>query len=151
MKKTVILVVLILSFTNAIDAQWYYRKCGVTDLNNCTAEEFKCLQSHSVSLIFTGAVVTTIGTVIIGSGVVHMLTVPGINGRVEGAIGIILGSALDAIGITPIIVGTVRKSQLKKIPNYDNLKTGSLNLSPAFGTNQFNSTYYFGMRLALNF
>ena len=150
MKKTVITIVFILSLINTTDAQWYYRKCSVIDLNNCTAEEFECLQSHSVILVITGAVVTTIGTVIIGSGV-HQLSEPGIAAAVGGAIAIILGSAIDAIGITPIIVGAVRISQLKKIPNYDNLKTGSLNLSPAIRINQLNNNPYFGMSLSLNF
>ena len=76
---------------------------------------------------------------------------PGVAGATSRAIGIIFSSAIDAIGITPIIVGTVRKSQLKNTPNYDNLRTGSLNLSPAIGVNQINKNPYFGMSLSLNF
>ena len=150
MKRLTLIILIFLFSANAIDAQWYNRKCDIIDINNCTGEEFKCLQSHSVILVVTGAVVTTIGTVFIVSGI-HRLSEGGIEAGYEGAIAVILGSVIDAIGITPIIVGSVRISQLKKIPNYDNLKTGSLNLSPVFGTNQFNSTYYFGMSLSLNF
>ena len=43
MNKFTIILLIILFSAKAADAQWYYNKCGVTDLINCTEEEFNVL------------------------------------------------------------------------------------------------------------
>jgi hypothetical protein len=58
---------------------------------------------------------------------------------------------MDLIGIPTLIAGMDRKFQLKETPHYQNLKSGSVNLSPTIGLNQYNGSHYLGMGLLLNF
>jgi hypothetical protein len=147
MKRTLLLIIFILSFLNAIDAQWYHRSCGVTDINNTTSEEFECLWKKATKNVRVGGIITTIG--------ISCLLIAYIGSEDEwtylGPIMIVGGLFIDLIGIPIWIIGANRRSKLKKNPKYEDFILGSLNLSPALGVNQFNGTHYVGMSLSLNF
>ena len=147
MKKTLLFIIFITLFVNATNAQWYYRKCGVTDINNCTVEEFECLWSKSNNTVGAG-----IGMSIIGFGAIVVA-----NGMTSGfldftpAILGLTGFILVSVGIPVMITGTVRTGKLKKSVNYDNLNLGSLSLSPTINVNQFNNSQYYGLSISFNF
>jgi len=155
MKKSVLLIIFILSFINATDAQWYKwhnRACGIMDINNCTAEEFACLWAFTTQEVRVGSILTGIGT----SGIVIGLLFlnfgsddlnAGIGFALFGGIGI----GLNLGGIPTRIAGANRKSKLRVHPKYDILKYGSLKVSPTIGLNQFNNSYNYGVTLSFTF
>ena len=156
MKKTVLLIVFILSFVHAADAQWYERSCGVTDLNNLTSEEFDCLWKKSHNEVGGGILLTIIGTSTIVAGIFIPDTGLGLYEGYVNELGkqlfmIAIGVAIDIVGILIWERGAHRKSQLKKSPHYENLNLESLNISPAIGVNQSNNTYNYGVTLSFTF
>ncbi len=150
MKRTLLLIIFILFFLNAADAQWYYRSCGVTDINNTTPEEFECLWRKTTNIVIGGAILTAIGTgfwifAYIRENYYFQV------GDLSGIFTLPAGFIFNMAGISTIFIGVTRKIELTKTPSYDFMKLGSLNLSPAIGLNQFNGTHYFGLSLSLNF
>jgi hypothetical protein len=146
MKRTLLLIIFILSFLNAIDAQWYYRSCGVTDINNTTSEEFECLWKKATKNVRVGGIITAIGTSCFFIGFIGSSE----DEFLGTSIGIV-GLFIDCIGIPIWIIGANRRSKLKKNPKYEDFILGSLNLSPVIGLNQINNSQYFGLSLSLNF
>jgi len=150
MKKTVLLIIFILSFLSATDAQWYNRSCGVIDINNTTSEEFECLWENTTIIIIGGAILTAIGTgfwVLAYIREKYYFKVGDLSGIFTLPAGLIFNTA----GMSTIMIGAIRRSELKRTPGYDFMKLGSLNLSPVIGINQFNNTHYLGVSLSLNF
>ncbi len=150
MKKTVLLIIFILSFLSATDAQWYNRSCGVIDINNTTSEEFECIWRKTTENIIVGAILTAIGTgfwVFIYIRENYYFKV----GDLSGIFYIPAGFIFNMAGISIIMIGVTRKIELTKTPGYDFMKLGSLNLSPVIGLNQYNGSHYLGMSLSLNF
>jgi hypothetical protein len=152
MKRTLLLILFLLSFLNNVDAQWYFKNCSVTDINNLTPEEFECLWNKSINMVRGGAITTAIGTPTIIISLILFRQYSLFS--TEAGIALLfctIGTIMDLIGIPILIAGIVRKSQLKETPYYQNLKLGSVNLSPKIGLNQYNGSHYFGMGLSLNF
>jgi len=152
MKRTLLLIIFILSFLSATDAQWYNRTCGVIDINNTTSEEFECLWNKSTNMVWAGATSSGVGIPFLVIGFVTLNRVSIFSDAAGYAVlSVTIGLIMELIGIPTLIAGIDRKSQLKKNPNYEILNLGSLNLSPVIGLNQFNGTHYLGMSLSLNF
>jgi len=152
MKRTLLLIIFILSFLSATDAQWYNRTCGVIDINNTTSEEFECLWNKSTNMVWAGATSSGVGIPFLVIGFVTLNRVSIFSDAAGYAVlSVTIGLIMELIGIPTLIAGIDRKSQLKKNPNYEILNSGSLNLSPVIGLNQFNGTHYLGMSLSLNF
>lgn len=154
MKKTVLVIFLVSSFTNFLDAQlkpWEYRTCNVITIDNCSPEEFNCLWEHSKKLTNAGMITAIGGISFVALGsFVYVLW----GDFIEIGIGnILFWSGLFAlpVGGTIWITGAARKSQLKKRSNYDTFLPGSLQISPAFGLDRFNNSQYYGLSLSLNF
>ena len=148
------LIVLILSLINATDAQWYHRKCGVIDLNNCTTEEFECLWDKAMKNVRVGLITTAIGISSIVIGYFAWNTGWDNNKDFLESSGTLLGmggSLTTLVGIPIFITGVVRTNKIGNSPNYKTLNLGSLNISPAIGLNQFNDSQYYGLSLSLNF
>ncbi len=125
------MIIFILSFLHATDAQWknpwyydtdvewkpwYYKACGVIDINNTTSEEFECLWNKSAKTFRGGAIATAIGT---SSIIVSLIIFSGssfYSDSFNGALILLIGGIIiDIIGIPNWIIGAVRKSQLKKL------------------------------------
>ncbi|MFC2098550.1 hypothetical protein ACFLSP_02275 [Bacteroidota bacterium] len=158
MKKTVLLLIFILSFFNTTYAQWYERSCGVTDINTCSLEEFECLWNKSTNKLVIGAATSVIGTSIIVGTVIwisnfdtgpesEFVTV----GLIIGSLGLGIGLVLNGVGIPIMITGAIRRSNLRKSVHFDTYKIGYLKVSPSLGLNQFNNTYNYGVSLSLTF
>ncbi len=156
MKKTALILVFILSFLSIMDAQkysWHYKQCGVIDINNCTSEEFDCLWVQVKKTANVGMIITIVGTssIVIGGYLFNGLGGGDDQSIVYYGMMVIAGLIAIPVGITVWIMGAVRKSNLRKTPNYDTFKLGSLKVSPAIGVNQFNNTYNYGVTLSLSF
>jgi hypothetical protein len=144
--------------------EWYYIKCGVTDINNCTLDEFECLWSKAKRLKNTGISLTVVGTTLATFAGVVLLTDPyswtGAEAKewpytyswwLFGAIGVPTGILLDLIGIPCIYKGSSRKSQLKNTPYYKSQSVAALNLNPTILRNHINNTYSIGLTAKISF
>ena len=159
MKRYLLLIVFILSSQIATNAQltintdvhipWYYKRCGVVDINSTTQEEFKCLWDWSNGTLIGGGLITGLGIVFLVSGVMAEPSTGGTTNWIN--MDMDFGPLIIGMGIAVISIGSYRKSELRKTPGYDLMKSGSLNLSPVVGFNQYNGTSYVGMSLSLNF
>ncbi|MFC2116547.1 hypothetical protein ACFLTU_08720 [Bacteroidota bacterium] len=157
MKNTVLLFILTLSFISAADAQWHYRSCGVSDIYNCTPEEFECMWKKSTNTVIIGAITTTVGTSLFFTGIY----IAGMNDSEDWTVQyyssmgagflLVTGFIIDFVGISILVIGVERWFELRSIsdPSYRNI--GSLNVSPKIGINQFNYTCNFGLTLSFTF
>ena len=155
MKRTLLLIIFILSFLSATDAQWYYQDVVVKDMSGFTIAQLNSEMDRAMKLKSTGKTLTIVGTSAMVIGLMWLsayLSSWESSAAKDYAITVLLfgGFILDAIGIPRWIIGH-RTSKLSSVPNYDNLNLGSLNLSPVIGLNQFNGSHYLGMSLSLNF
>ena len=118
MKKTLLFFIVTFSVLCSVDAQWYYRSCGVIDINNTTSEEFECLWKKATKNVRFGAIITAIGGSSIITGIIIYF-----NYEEEGWVSFVplaaavFFSAGFFIGLTGIpiwIIGANRRSKLKK-------------------------------------
>ena len=158
MKETLLFLFVIFSALHSADAQWHERFCGVTDINNCTTEEFDCLWESANNISRTGRTITKIGFISVGVGAIaipaaysaaysgggYILFYIGFASLVGAAFGIL-------VGIPIWIVGASRKSQLKTNPHFKSKSLESINIAPALWINQVNNSYAFGLTASLVF
>jgi hypothetical protein len=147
MKKALLLFFVLFSVLYSADAQWHYKTCGVTDMNNCTPVEFDCLWNKASKIAKVGAITTGIGTSLIAVGGIIVGGEYAFTGVTLAMIGIVI----DLVGIPIWITGGNRKSQLRKNPHFEALNSGSLNLFPLIRKNHFNNTYSVGLTASLRF
>jgi hypothetical protein len=141
--------------------EWYYIKCGVTDINNCTPDEFECLWSKAKRLKNTGISLTVVGTALATFAGVVLLTDPyswtgagwphTYSWWLFGVIGVPTGIVLDLIGIPCIVKGRNRLNQLKNTPYYKSQSAVALNLNPTILRNHINNTYSVGLTAKISF
>jgi len=153
MKATLIIVSL---FTVAIslDAQyysdqWYFKKCQVTSINNCTPDEFECLWSKAKRLKNTGISLTVVGTSAMALPLLIAIANP--FALYALLITVPVGVLLDIIGIPCIVKGRNRLNQLKNTPYYKSQSAVALNLNPTILRNHINNTYSVGLTAKISF
>ena len=158
MKKFLLLFIVIFSFLSFADAQWYYRTCGVSDINNCTPTEFKCLWEDASKIVHRNGIAAVIGTsCIVAGGIVVALSDKSTwfglysTGVMIGGLVISGGIIVDCISVPILIVGANRKAQLRETPNYEALNFRTLNISPTINRDHFNSSYSLGITASLSF
>ena len=169
MKRALLLFSVILSIMNSADAQllsvlssananWSFRSCGVTDINNCTSEEFECLWEKATKNVRVGSIISGIGFVGIGSTV--LLTTLSLGAEIDisdpfwaGLVYLSIGTAIigSILGLPIWITGASRKSNLRKNPHYEALNISSLNIYPSLYRNHFNNSYSLGVTATLSF
>ncbi len=150
MKKALLLFFVLFSVLYSADAQWHYKTCGVTDMNNCTPVEFDCLWNKASKNAKVGAIATGVGTSLVAVGGIILFWPVGDGGFIGVPIGM-AGIIIDLVGIPIWITGGNRKSQLRKNPHYEAFNLRSLNISPSLNRNPFNHTYSFGLTASINF
>ena len=160
MKKLLLITLVILLYADATDAQWYYRQCGVANINECTAMEYECLMNKATKLSKTGKIGTGVSVLLIAAAAgVGVYIGETTEDELEA---IILILALEAtvgviasVGILTYvphwIIGAVRVNQVKKTPYHKSITPQSLKISPAIQINHFNSSPCLGMSLSLTF
>jgi hypothetical protein len=155
MKNMILALVICLISTPYSNAQWYFRSCGVIDITNTTPDELECIWKKTNRTFIVGAIITGVGILTCAAGFGYAVqSIGSYQGDYLATIAYklwIFAGATTVIGIPILITGTVRKSQLRKIPHYINLKSGALNLTPLIGLNEFSDTHYLGMGLSLRF
>jgi len=158
MKQVLLLFIVIFSFVNFADAQWYNRTCGVSEINNCTLSEYKCLWEDASNIVHRNGIAAVIGTsCIVAGGIVVALsdksTFLGFysTGVMIGGLVISGGIIVDCISLPILLVGANRKAQLRETPNYEALNFRTLNISPTINRSQFNNTYSLGLSAYLRF
>ena len=139
---------------DVIDFDCKLLKWNDIDINNCNLAEFNCLWQKASKDRRNGGWMTGLGAAGGVSG--WLLVVIGSFGYEDvmvaaGAVILVTGLVCIVTGPIKIIRGSVRKSELKKTPHYNPIKTGSLNISPSIGINQFNNTYNYGVTLSFTF
>ena len=73
MNRFTLILFIILFITDNIDAQWYYRKCGLTDINDCsTSREYYCLLDNVEATVKTGKILLTSSVIFIIPGFITM-------------------------------------------------------------------------------
>ena len=157
MKKALLLIIFLFSCLHSANAQWYHDHCGVTDINNCTTEEFKCLWEYSSRLVITGSILTGIGTGCIIGGIIielNNLTFMVQEQDSKSNIGGYLfwgGVIIDLIAIPMMSIGFTQKGKLKHTPNYKSQNLEILNISPTINRNHFNNSYSIGLTATVRF
>lgn len=152
----ILLIISLIAFTVPVDAQWYKRKCQVTDINNCSPEEFDCLWETASKNVRTGVITLGIGTSLIVAGtIIVALSYDGGWGLSTGQMicgFMIMGSAISDLYFIPYsVVWANRKFSLKTNPCYDASNYGALNFSPTINRNPFNNSYQVGITATLSF
>jgi hypothetical protein len=163
MKKALMLVIVMFSAIYSADAQWYYKSCGVTDLNNITSEDFQCLNKMATKKVTAGAISMVVGTTaIIGGSLLFQNANMDTNsdmgeviigaGSIFGGVYLIgAGIIIDLVGTALLLSGVNRHITLRKTPYYQNRSPSVLNISPTINRDQFNNTYSLGLTASLRF
>ena len=124
MKKLILIFTILVSFGIA-NAQWYYTKYGVTNINELTKEQCDlALQQANKTISFGkemtvgGSGVLIIGGILYGSGLIKIDSSPLFSGKgvievVSGAFLIGVGTIITCIGVPLWISGASRKSKIE--------------------------------------
>ena len=149
MDKFAITLLISLFLSTTLDAQWYYRKCGLTDINDCTSREYYCLIHNAETLVQTGKIM-------IGSSAIFI--VPGFIALSSRKFNTYIGYVCSIVSLIPISIGfgivsegVLRLAAVENTPYYKSLPPESLKISPTIRINQFNNTHYLGLSLSFSF
>ena len=140
MRKVTLSIIFLFIVSFSVDAQWYNRSCGVTDISNWTPDEFECMWRNASRCVVGGVITTGIGIscVVIGSIIDWNNSTLGDPTPPSVILGLF---AVVPIGITIWITGAVRKSQLRNTPHSKGINSHSLNIAPTINRNHFNNKY----------
>ena len=154
MKNTLLSIIFLFIVSFSVDAQWYNRSCGVTDISNWTPDEFECMWRNASRCVVGGVITTGIGIscFVIGSIIYWNSDDPFFGPDPPSLKIAALGLfAIVPIGITIMITGAVRKSQLINTPHSKGINSHSLNIAPTINRNHFNNSYSLCLTASLRF
>ena len=154
MKQTLLVFTLLFLGLHSAGAQWYTRKCEVTDLYNCSYEEFNCLWLKASKGVRTHAIITGAGLVFAGT-----TAIVGPQAFMWGGtfynVATFISFPAAVIGIfwgTPgLITWAVRKSDLKTHPHYRTMYSANISLVPEISRIPQHGSYSLGLRVAMSF
>jgi hypothetical protein len=152
--KATLIIVSLFTVTISLEAQyyfdqWYFKKCQVTSINNCTHEEFECLWTEATRLGKTGKKLTAVGMSAMALPLLIAIANP--YAVYSLLITVPVGVLLDIIGIPCIVKGRNRLNQLKNTPYYKSQSAVALNLNPTILRNHINNTYSVGLTAKISF
>jgi hypothetical protein len=138
-------------------SQWYFKSCGVTDINNCSLDEFECLWERAEKNVRTGKIITGIG--VLGLGASALLVTGLVAGELNDSpvtiiftlTSFVTGIAGVLIGPPTWITGASRKNLLREHPHFEAPNLKSLNIFPSLNRNNFNNSYSLGLTATLSF
>ena len=154
MKRILILIMLLYLGLHSADAQWYTRKCEVTDYMNSTYEEFNCLWWKAKKGIRTHAIITGGGLIFAGTAA---LVAPQafVWGGTFYNVATFISVPAAFIGLlwgTPgLITWAVRKSNLKYHPHYRTMNTPFISLIPEINRMHQHEACSLGVKISLRF
>ena len=152
--KALVSMIFIFLCVQWADGQWYNRSCGVSDINNTTAEEFDCLWKKSITISKVGGITSIVGTAVLFTGIITMSTsdVCCSSGKwLLGYFTVLTGAAIDIIGIPIWMTGVHRKSILRKSPHFAEQACNRIIISPSLLRNSFTQACSFGITASLSF
>jgi len=154
MKGIILSVAFVFSLLCSVNCQWYYKSCGVSDINNTTIDEFDCLWEKSNNIAKVGRTTCVVGTAFMIAGSITMLASdPCCSSGVLflGCFAVLGGGAINIVGAPIWIVGAERKSKLKGSGHYNNRALGTVRLTPVIQRNHFNNSHAFGITATMSF
>ena len=152
MKKLLLVLALPVMIISSIQAQWPLRTCGVINIYECSQEEYNCLWLNAQRNTIGGCVSTVAGfTLAMIASAQTVTSIYTLEPNPSIGVFIFIGSVLFYTGVPVWITGAVRKSQLRRTPNFKLMKFGSMNFSPVMGISQYNNKQYLGIQLSLTF
>jgi hypothetical protein len=155
MKKTLLFFIVTFSFLCSVEAQWYYRSCGVNDLNSITLQEFECLWDRASANVRSGAITSGVGVACFLGGYIWN-KVSGGGGGVGGygieGLGLIYGGLFTScIGIIIMMTGGQRHYNLRSNPHFKASDSHTISISPTINKNHFSKSYALGISATLSF
>lgn len=152
--KTLLLLIVLGLCPQILHAQWYERRCGVSDLDDLTTDQFVCLWNRSKTVARTGGVISLVGTTVLVGGGITMATADPCCSSGQLLIGyfaVLSGIAIDLIGVPVWLTGIQRKSVLKKSEHFNNQALRTLRISPVLLKNNITQTCSCGMAITFRF
>lgn len=154
MKEAIVSAILIFSFLCTANCQWYYRSCGVSDINNTTLDEFDCLWKKSNNLAKVGITTCAVGTTFMIAGGITMIAADPCSSSgllLLGYFSVLTGGAINILGLPVWIIGGGRKSTLKESLHFKDQALKAIRISPVLQRNHFNNNHTFGITATLSF
>jgi hypothetical protein len=154
MKVAILSVVFVFSLLCSANCQWYYKSCGVSDINKTTIDEFDCLWKKSNNIAKVGRTTCAVGTAfMIVGGITMIASDPCCSSGtlLMGYFAVLGGGAINIVGAPIWIVGAQRKSKLKGIGNINKQALETIRLTPAVQRNHFNNNHTFGITATISF
>lgn len=153
-KGAILSFVFIFSVFCSANCQWYYKSCGVSDINNVTKDEFDCLWKNANKIVKVGRTTCAVGTAFMIAGGITMLATDPCCSSGQTLLGfytVIGGTAINIVGLPIWLVGAKRKSKLKASRHFNNQGLGTIRLTPIIQGNHFNSSHTFGITATISF
>ena len=154
MKEAILSVVFIFSILCSANCQWYYKSCGVSDINNPTIDEFDCLWKKSNNIAKVGRTTCAVGTAFMIAGGITMIAADpccSSGTMLLGYFAVIGGGAINFVGVPIWIVGAERKSKLKGSEHFKKQAIETIRITPVIQRNHFNNSHAFGITATLSF
>jgi hypothetical protein len=154
MKEAIVSAIFVLSFLCAANCQWYYRSCGVSDINNTTSDEFDCLWKKSNNIAKVGRTTCAVGTTFMIAGGITMIAAdPCCSSGVLllGYFAVLGGGAINILGAPIWIVGGRRKSTLKESVHFNDQALKTIRITPVLQRNPCINNYTFGIAATISF
>lgn len=154
MKQTIASVMLAFTLLCAVECQWYYRTCGVTDIENATSDEFDCLWEKSNRMASRGRTTCVVGgSIMIVGGIAMIATDPCCSQGVFMLAGLtfFVGGGITILGLPAWVAGAGRKSQLKGNIHSQNQALKTILISPVMQRNHLNNSHIFGIGATISF
>jgi len=138
--KALIIVISLITISFSANAQWYYKECQVTDINDCTLEEFECLWNSATTKSYQGMRRILLGSACIIGGVFIMGSAD-LYGEEYLAAYLSVCTIGTVLFVNGIIVGSKARSlktQLRNTSIYKSQNDVATNLSPTINRNYNN-------------
>lgn len=156
MKKVLLILFTVLMITVSGNCQWLQRKYGANDINQLSVEQLNNALSRAKSKVWSGAIISYFGTTSLLLAVSiknpgNTTRGPGGEGRAYRDAFLVMGSALDLVGLPILLTNCTRLKTIKKA-----LRKTKISFEPSVyhPDNIFNypgSTTMSGLSLTINF
>lgn len=154
MKEITVSSIFVFSLLCYANCQWYYKSCGVSDINNTTLDELDCLWNKSNNIAKIGKTTCAVETAfMIAGGITMIATDPCCSSGtlLIGYFAVLGGGAINIVGVPIWIVGAERKSKLKGRGHFNTQALETIGLTPIIQKNHFNKSHSFGINATISF
>lgn len=157
MKRTIFAVIALIFTINA-NCQWYYKKYGVSNLNNLTTEQLQAELKLSKGYTVSGIAISLLGALGIWGGVAIMRNAydesewdVGIGHWFGGFFLFMVSISAETVAIVFIALGASRSGEINTILKKIDIKAGLINVPNYKVTPTSRSPVFPGLTLTYNF